>query len=217
LIGKQKKQTLKFKNYEKRLTRFFRPYVIVLNFYISGLAVIFAGLLLAFALADKSSSAIFSQYYSFVTLGLLASIANVYSYLILKRKFDDHNRIGFNFFIGITLALAIFSLFAHGFELYQMIHWIDNNPSDIQMGYFSTIKGFQIILLLTGFSFMSWFLIKSFRFTGTQGIDIYYFTDFRNKLTLRLIGKYWNFINIAWICISLMIILIKIYLSNPAL
>jgi heme/copper-type cytochrome/quinol oxidase subunit 3 len=215
LIGKQKQQLSRARNYEKRLTRFFRPYSIVLNFYISGLAVIFAGLLLAFYLAEKSSEAVFNQYYIFIFAGLLVSIANVYSFLILKRKFNEQIRTGFNQFVSIVLSLAIIALIVHGFELYKIIQWIDKYPTDIQMGYFSTIKGFQIILMATGMVFMGWYFLKALRFTKTQGLDIYYFTDFRNKLTIGLIGKYWTFINIVWICICLIIVLIKIYLSNP--
>ena len=128
------------------------------------------------------------------TIVLLSSSATVhFAHIALK----ENNRKRFNFWLGITVALAFIFVILQAFEYYEGYTHLDLELSSGVYGTtFYMLTGFHGMHVLIGGIFL---LTQLTRSTGYK-----HFTD-KEHFGFEAASWYWHFVDVVWVCLFLFV------------
>ena len=131
------------------------------------------------------------------TIVLLSSSATVhFAHIALK----ENNRKRFNFWLGITVALAFIFVILQAFEYYEGYTHLDLELSSGVYGTtFFMLTGFHGMHVLIGGIFL---LTQLTRSTGYK-----HFTD-KEHFGFEAASWYWHFVDVVWVCLFLFVYII---------
>ena len=128
------------------------------------------------------------------TIVLLSSSATVhFAHIALK----ENNRTRFNFWLGITVALAFIFVILQAFEYYEAYAHLGLTLSSGVYGTtFFMLTGFHGMHVLIGGIFL---LTQLTRSTGYK-----HFTD-KEHFGFEAASWYWHFVDVVWVCLFLFV------------
>ncbi len=128
------------------------------------------------------------------TIVLLSSSATVhFAHIALK----ENNRKRFNFWLGITVALAFIFVILQAFEYYEAYEHLGLTLSSGVYGTtFFMLTGFHGMHVLIGGIFL---LTQLTRSTGYK-----HFTD-KEHFGFEAASWYWHFVDVVWVCLFLFV------------
>lgn len=194
----------------------FHPYHVVLILVLAGISCLFLGVLAAYiytaleqGLEPPKPPFVFALS-TFVLIVSSLSINKAY------RAYQEDRTYEFRFYLWGTLGCTLI------FLILQALGWYHLFASDITLqsgngaGYLYMLSGLHFLHVIAGIPFLAWFIHLSYAKMRDPVAVLIYFADPAKKLRLKLIRRYWHFLDVLWIVLVVILTsnyLIKNYLD----
>ncbi len=181
---------------EKRLIK--NPLVIVVNFLLAGIVVLFMGLAYGyiFNMGQNWIDFKFPKVFWLSTITII--LVSVFLRLALRMYDIDNSKN-----LKLTLIMSLF--FSGLFVYFQLQGWaslkaqglvLQSSPS---VSYLYLLTGLHVAHVVVGIIFLLVAIFRAYKNTGNNVNSLLYFSDQFKRTRLRLLTSYWHTIDFLWL------------------
>ena len=188
---------------ENRTALVFHPYNILLTFTLAGITALFLAFSAAY-LYTRITMGIppikLPGLFFFNTLILLFSSCTM---IQAKKAYLADNTVLYQRMLGLTIALSVL------FVVAQLVAWRQLFGQEIFINYSTTasyvyvISGLHFAHVLAGLPFLILFLWTAYHRMKEPVSVLIYFSDPEKRLKLKLLTRYWHYLDALWIYLVL--------------
>lgn len=186
--------------YEEDLTTMrFHPYNILLTFTLAGITALFLAFSAAYLYTrvEMGIPPIKLPSLFFVNTALL--LLSSYTLILTKKAYRADDTQRYQLMLSITIALTV------SFLISQMIAWKQLFGQEIFITYSTTasyvyvISALHFVHVIAGLPFLILFLRAAYLRMKEPVSVLVYFSDPEKQLKLRLLTRYWHYLDALWI------------------
>jgi cytochrome c oxidase subunit 3 len=181
----------------------FHPYNILLTFTLAGITALFLAFSAAY-LYTRITMGIppikLPNLFFFNTLFLLGSS---FTLILAKKAYINDDTLRYQWMLGATIALSII------FVIFQLFAWRQLFAQDIFINYSNTasyvyvISALHFVHVLAGLPFLILFLWTAYSRMKEPVSVLVYFSDPEKQLKLKMLTRYWHYLDALWIYLVL--------------
>lgn len=181
----------------------FHPHNVLLTLLLAGLSMLFLALSAAYLYSriQQELPPIRLPWLFFTNTVIL--LASSWTLIRAEKSYLDDDTSGYRRYLSSTLILSLLFLglqvIAWG-QLYQEQRYIH---SDLSTSYVYALSILHFLHVLGGIPFLATFTWTAFNRMKEPVSVLVYFSDPSKRRRLRLLGKYWHFLDILWIYLVL--------------
>ncbi|AEE48687.1 cytochrome c oxidase subunit 3 [Haliscomenobacter hydrossis] len=177
----------------------FHPKNVILVLLLIGLSTIFIALSLAYVYNRVNQNLPplrLPILFLFNTLILLGSSAAM---VWAKKSYLADHTDNYQTALWCTLGLSLLFMLAQAVAWYLLFSDGVLMSSDNSAGYLYVISGLHFAHVIAGLPFLGYFIYQA-RYRMKEPVSVLiYFSDPEKRLSLRLLGIYWHFLDVLWI------------------
>lgn len=181
----------------------FHPYNIMLSLLLLGLMVLFLSLTAAYIYTRVTMGVPPVQAPALFFLNTILLLSSSYTMVRAKRCYQADDTAGYQQNLKYTMGLSL------GFMVMQTIAWILLFKSNIGLntsttaGYLYLISFVHLAHVIAGMPFL-WYFHKTAKKEMIDPVTVLvYFSDPEKRLKLKLLIRYWHFLDYLWIYLVL--------------
>ncbi len=187
-------------NYEEdEINLTFHPYNILLTFVLAGITALFFAFSAAYLYTRVTMGIPPIKLPSLFFFNTALLLGTSYTMVLAKKAYlsDDTNR--YKQMLAVTIAMSIV------FVIAQLIAWQQLFGQQIFINYSTTasyvyvISGLHFAHVLAGLPFLGLFLWTAYKRMKEPVSVLVYFSDPEKQLKLKLLTRYWHYLDALWI------------------
>ncbi len=176
---------------------------ILVNLIIFGLGLVFVTLTVMYLLSSTSWK---WEQFKFPKIFLISTVLLGFSSFTIHKTIQYFIKDEFEQFKG---AAGLTFLLGTGFLITQVLGWKELQDMGIYIAgkpdgsYMYIISGLHALHLVAGIGMLIHLMFKIYLKLGDPVNRLLYFSDNSNLLKLRMIARYWHFVDLLWVYILL--------------
>ncbi|MEM1123430.1 MAG: cytochrome c oxidase subunit 3 [Bacteroidota bacterium] len=187
-------------NYEEdKVSLTFHPYNILLTFTLAGITALFFAFSAAYLYTRVTMGIPPIKLPSLFFVNTAILLASSYSMIHAKKAYLADDTKKYQMMLVVTIVLSVIFVFA------QLIAWQQLFGQEIFINYSTTasyvyvISGLHFAHVLAGLPFLALFLWTAYKRMKEPVSVLVYFSDPEKQLKLRLLTRYWHYLDALWI------------------
>lgn len=190
-----------FENPQPSLT--FHPYNILLTFTLAGITALFLAFSGAYLYTRVTMGIPPIQLPSLFFVNTALLLASSYTMILAKKAYLNDHTERYQLMLAITIVLSLV------FVVAQLVAWRQLFGQEIFINYSTTasyvyvISGLHFAHVLAGIPFLALFLWTAHKRMKEPVSVLVYFSDPEKQLKLRLLTRYWHYLDALWIYLVL--------------
>lgn len=177
----------------------FHPLNIIMSLVLIGLSMLFLALSAAYVYSRVQNNIPPIKLPFMFIFNTLILIGSSITLIKAEKAYETDDTLGYKLNLGLTLALSILFMFAQCFAWYQMLEANNDIRSSNTASYIWAISILHLIHVLGGIPFLAIFYYVAIKRMREPVSVLVYFSDPLKKLKLKLLTKYWHFLDILWV------------------
>jgi cytochrome c oxidase subunit III len=187
----------------------FHPYNIMMSLLLFGVCVLFLALSASYIYSRVQHGLPSIKIPWMFLVNTLLLIGSSFTLMNSQKCYEIDDTTGYKRNLGLTLLLSILFAVAQCVAWFQMMEANDHINSSNIAGYIWAISILHLIHVLGGIPFLAAFYHVAIKRMKEPVSVLVYFSDPLKKLKLKLLTRYWHFLDILWIYLVLFF-----YLTN---
>lgn len=184
---------------EDKVNLTFHPYNILLTFTLAGITALFFAFSAAYLYTRVTMGIPPIKLPSLFFFNTLILLSSSFTMILAKKAYQADDTAKYQLMLAITIALSII------FVVAQLIAWQQLFGQEIFINYSTTasyvyvISGLHFAHVLAGLPFLILFLWTAYKRMKEPVSVLVYFSDPEKQLKLRLLTRYWHYLDGLWI------------------
>jgi cytochrome c oxidase subunit 3 len=177
----------------------FHPLNIMMTLLLAGLTMLFAALSASYVYSRVQNHIPPIEIPIMFLFNTLILMASSYTLMKAQKSYEDDNTRNYQINLGLTLILSILFMLAQCVGWWQMMSANNGVASSNVAGYIWAISILHLIHIIGGIPFLAVFFYVAIQRMKEPVSVLVYFSDPLKKLKLKLLTRYWHFLDILWI------------------
>lgn len=181
----------------------FHPLNIIMSLILIGLSMLFLALSVAYVYSRVQNKVPPIHLPYLFLINTLILVGSSFTLIRAQKAYEEDDTSAYKLNLGFTLLLSILFMVAQCFAWYQMVEENNSISSSNSAGYIWAISILHLIHVLGGIPFLAIFYYVAIKRMKEPVSVLVYFSDPLKKLKLKLLTKYWHFLDLLWIYLVL--------------
>jgi cytochrome c oxidase subunit III len=177
----------------------FHPFNIMMTLLLIGVTALFLALSAAYIYSRVQNQIPPIEIPSMFVFNTLILLASSWTLIKAQKAYEDDDTGSYQKNLGITLGLSILFMLAQCVAWWQLLEMNHGITSSNTAGYVWAISILHLLHVLGGIPFLAAFFYVAVKRMKEPVSVLVYFSDPLKRLKLKLLTKYWHYLDILWI------------------